>query len=340
MPRSDPRAAAGVARPAFSTGMLMGAILTITALVAVPVEAQPAKFPDRQIRFVVPFAPGGGVDATARLIAQQMQDKQGAQVVVENRAGSNGTVGGLHVQQSAADGYTLLYSGATHVMARFVMSKAPYDPVTEFTPIARTGEAPLIVVIAPAAPHQTLKDIVAQVKRAPDSWTAAVPTLGAPGHLATLLFGKLAGVKLTILPFRGTAPALNDVAGGHVSMLIDAGIALLPAAQGGTVKAVAITTAKRSALAPDLMTAAESGMPGLEFVSWYGVFGPKGLPADVVSKLNAMINAAVADLGQSGRFATLGVEPVAESAAQFATYIDADVARNADLLKAAGFKPE
>ena len=302
--------------------------------------AQGGKFPDRQIRFVVPFAPGGGVDASARLIAQMMQDKQGAQIVVENRAGSNGTVGGLNIQQAAPDGYSLLYSGATHVMARFVMSKAPYDPVADFTPIARVGEAPLVVVISPKLPFQSLKDLAEEARKNPDKFTAATPTLGSPGHLASLLFAQLANVKLTILPFRGTAPALNDVAGGHVPMLIDAGIALLPAAQGGTVKAVAITTKKRSALAPQLPTSAESGMPGLEFVSWYGVFGPKGMPAEIVTRLNAMINEATRELERSGRWATLGVEPVVETPAEFAKYIDADMARNSELLKAANFKPE
>ena len=313
---------------------------TLAATVSIgPAVAQSPAFPDRPIRFIVPFAAGGGVDATARLIAQAIQEKQGAQVVIENRAGSNGTIGGVAVQQSAADGYTLLYSGATHVMARYVMSKAPYDPVADFTPVARTGEAPLVVVIGPKAPHQTLKDIVAEIGKAPDKWTAAVPTLGSPGHLATLLFGKLAGVKLTILPFRGTAPALNDVAGGHVSMLIDAGIALLPAANGGTVKAIAITTPKRSSLAPNLKTSAESGMPGMEYVSWYGVFGPKGMPPELVAKLGRMINTGVKDVAASGKFATLGVEPVSETPEQFARYIQTDVARNAELLKAADFKP-
>lgn len=302
--------------------------------------AQTAKFPDRPIRFVVPFAAGGGVDATARLIAQQIQDKQGAQTLVENRAGSNGTVGGVAVQQATADGYTLLYSGATHVMARYVMSKSPYDPVTDFTPIARTGEAPLVVVASPKVTQPTLKDIVAEVKKSPDKWTFAVPTLGAPGHLATLLFGKLAGTKLTILPFRGTAPALNDVAGGHVQILIDAGVVLLPAAQGGTVRAVAITTPKRSSLAPNLNTAAESGMPGMEFVSWYGVWGPKGMAGDVTAKLNQMINLAVADLNKDGRFAKIGVDGVNETVDQFGAYIVKDVARNSELLKAADFKPQ
>lgn len=311
----------------------------VLAAIASQAMAQ-GKFPERQIRFVVPFAPGGGVDATARLIAQQIQDKQGAQTIVENRAGSNGTIAGVHVQQSTPDGYTLLYSGATHVMARFVMSKAPYDPVTDFAPVARTGEAPLVVVASPKVTQTTLKDIVAEVKKAPDKWTFAVPTLGSPGHLATLLFGKLAGVKLTILPFRGTAPALNDVAGGHVPILIDAGIVLLPAARGGTVKAIAITTPKRSSLAPELPTSTESGMPGMEFASWYGMWGPKGMPAGVAAQLNRMVNAAVADLVKDGRFAKLGVEGVQESVEQFTAYIAKDVGRNSELLKAADFKPE
>lgn len=320
-------------------------LFRFTAVAAAALAASAAaafaqgKFPERQIRFVVPFAPGGGVDATARLIAQQIQDKQGTQVIVENRAGSNGTIAGGYVQQAAPDGYTLLYSGATHVMARYVMSKAPYDPVTDFTPVARTGETPLVVVASPKLAETSLKEIVAEVKKAPEKWTFAVPTLGSPGHLATLLFGKIAGVKLTILPFRGTAPALNDVAGGHVPILIDAGVVLLPAAAGGTVKAIAITTAKRSNLAPDLKTSAESGMPGLEFASWYGMWGPKGMPADVTAKLNQMVNLAVAALVKEGRFAKVGVEGVQETAQQFAAYIAKDVARNAELLKSANFKP-
>ena len=324
--------------------MLKAIAIAVTALTAaLPVGAalaQGVKFPDRQIRFVVPFAPGGGVDATARLIAQQIQEKQGAQVLVENRAGSNGTIAGIHVQQASPDGYTLLYSGATHVMARSVMAKAPYDPVTDFTPIARTGEAPLIVVIAPNLTVNSLKELADAARKNPEKWTAATPTLGSPGHIATLLFAKLADIKLTVLPFRGTAPALNDVAGGHVPMLIDAGIALLPMAQGGKVKALAITTAKRSALAPELMTSAESGMPGLEFASWYGAWGPKGLAPDVAAKLNAMINQAVTELATDGRLAKLGVEPVTESTDKFTAFIKMDVERNAELLKTSGFKPE
>ncbi len=320
--------------------LLRSATLATAILAATSAQAQTGKFPDRQIRFVVPFAPGGGVDATARLIAQQIQDKQGAQTIVENRAGSNGTIAGSAVQQSAADGYTLLYSGAPHVMARLVMSKVPYDPQADFTPVARTGEAPLVVVVSPKVTQRSLKEIVDEVKKAPDQWTFAVPTLGSPGHLATLLFGKLAGITLTTLPFRGTAPALNDVAGGHIPVLIDAGIVLLPAAAGGTVRAVAITTAKRSSLAPDVPTAAESGMPGLEAASWYGIWGPKGLPHDVTARLNQMINQAIGEIVREGRFAKLGVEGVQETPAQFATYIAKDVSQNADLLKAANFKPE
>lgn len=320
--------------------LLRSATLAAAILSATAVWAQTGKFPDRQIRFVVPFAPGGGVDATARLIAQQIQDKQGAQTIVENRAGSNGTIAGSAVQQAPADGYTLLYSGAPHVMARLVMSKVPYDPQADFTPVARTGEAPLVVVVSPKVTQKSLKEIVDEVKKAPDQWTFAVPTLGSPGHLATLLFGKLAGITLTTLPFRGTAPALNDVAGGHIPVLIDAGIVLLPAAAGGTVRAVAITTARRSSLAPEVPTAAESGMPGLEAASWYGVWGPKGLPDDVAGRLNQMINAAIGEIVKEGRFAKLGVEGVQETPAQFAAYIAKDVSQNAELLKAANFKPE
>lgn len=319
---------------------IVRAALACVALSAAPAYAQQTgAFPDRTIRFIVPAAPGGGIDVTARLIAQVLQDKQGVQAVIENRAGSNGTIGGLAVQQSAPDGYTLVYSAATFPMARHVMSKVPYDPIGDFTPIARTGEAPLVMVIANKLPQTSLKDVAASVKAAPQEWTAGVPTLGSPGHLATILFGKLAGASVTVLPFRGTAPALNDVAGGHIQMLIDAAIVLVPASRQGTVRAIAMTAGKRSSLAPEIPTAAEGGLPGMEVATWYGAWGPKGVPAPIVAKLNAMINAATVELARTGKLTPLGIEPVTETPEQFGRFVDAEVARNAELLKLANFKP-
>jgi len=308
-------------------------------LIARPARAESYPVASRPIRLVVPFAPGGGVDVLARLYAEALKDAHGLTVVVENRGGANGSLGGQMVHQAAPDGYTLLFSASTHTMARLVMRNAPYDPLTEFTPIARVGEAPMLVIMSADRPQKTIAEVIADAKKAPERWIFAASSLGSMGYLATVAFNQNAGLNLAITSYRGTAPALTDVAGGHVQLMIDPLLVLLPQARGGQVKALAITTPKRSALAPDIPTAAESGMTGLEFVSWYGFWGPKGLPAEVVAWINTAANAATRDLVKSGRFAELGQEPVTGTPEDFGRYIEADFARNAALLKAAKFEP-
>lgn len=296
-------------------------------------------FPNRPIRLIVPFAAGGGVDVFARVLAEKLKETKGYTVVVENRGGANGAVGGAAVKQSDADGYTLLFSAATHLMAQQVMKNAPYDPIADFTSIARVGEAPMLLVMSPKLPQKNIAEVVADARKQPDKWTFATAALGAPGHLATVAFNRLSGLKLMIIPYRGTAPGLTDVAAGNVQLMIDPVLALLPMAQGGQVKGLAVTSAKRSALAPDIPTAAESGLPGLEHATWYGVWGPKGIPADVVTTLNAAINESIKALAQEGRLAKLGIEPVSETPEQFLEFSKKDLTRNTDLLKSVDFQP-
>ena len=292
-----------------------------------------------QVRLVVPFAAGGGVDVFARLLADQLKQQHSYTVVVENRAGANGTIGGLSIRTAEPNGTALLFSAGTHVMARHVMKSPPYDPIADFTPIARAGEAPMMLVMAPDRKPRSVAEVIAEARQQPDKWTFSTSALGAPGHLATVAFNHLAGLNLTIVTYRGTAPALTDVAGGHVQLMIDPLIALLPMALDKKVIGVAVTTSKRTKLAPDLPTAAESGLPGLDYSTWYGVWGPKGMPADLVAKLNATINSAVAQLDRGGKLAILGIEPVAETPEQFSMFSNSYAARNAELLKAAKFEP-
>lgn len=304
-----------------------------------PALAQ-GKFPDGTMRLVVPFAAGGGVDQAARLLSRQLQTDLGINVIVENRAGASGTIGGKAVQTAPPDGMTLLFSAATHVLAQQVLANPPYDPQTDFAPVARVGEAPLLLVIPPSAPQNTLKEVLDAARAQPEKWTAALPALGAPSHLATLLMAKQGNVKLTMTPYRGTAPALADVAGGHVQLLMDSIISLQGMARSGKVKPIATTSAKRSGVAPDVPTAAESGFPGLVYNTWYGVWAPKGTPPDRVQFLNKAINKANAELARSGSYTALGVLPVLETTDQFRQFVAADVTRSAELLREAGFKPE
>lgn len=301
--------------------------------------AQSATFPDRPIRLVVPFAAGGGVDVFARLLADQLKQQSNYAFVVENRAGANGTVGGISVRNAEPNGYTWLFSAGTHVMARFVMKSPPYDPLTDFIPIARAGDAPMMLVMAPDRSPRTVAELIAEAKKQPAKWTFSTSALGAPGHLATVGLNHLAGLNLTIVTYRGTAPALTDVAGGHVQLMIDPMIALLPMAQDKKVIGLAVATAKRTRLAPEYPTAAESGLPGMDYASWYGVWGPKDMPAELVTRLNAIINAAVAQLDKEGKLAQLGIEPRSDTPAQFAEFSATYAKRNAELLKAANFEP-
>lgn len=312
----------------------------VAGLCLVHTHARAEAYPNQTIKIVVPFAPGGGVDAVARLISEKLKTQLNVPVIVENRAGASGTIGGAHVERSTPDGYTLLLSSNTHTMAKYVIANAPYDPLKDFTFVARVGSAPLMTVLAPDKPQKTLAEIAQAIKTSPDKWTAGTPALGSPSHIATIAFMRLTGAKLTITPYRGTAPALSDVAGSHIQLLTDAMLVLYPMAKGGKVKGIAITGDKRSEIAPDVPSAAESGVPGLDVTAWYGVWGPKGLPDDIVKKLNAAVVQATKELAQENKLQQLGAEPVYETPEQFRAFTEKEVARNAELLNSVGFKPE
>lgn len=318
---------------------LVSAAIGIGAAFAPSVLWAAGDYPNRPIKMIVPFAPGGGVDVFARLIAQKLRDTKGWTVVVDNRSGANGSVGGNAVRKSDPDGYTILFSAGTHVMAKSVMKIPPYDPIADFAPIALAGEAPMILVTSPQRPEKTITEIIASARKKPEEWNFAASALGSPGHLAELEFNRLANLNLNVVPYRGTAPGLLDVAAGNVQLMIDPVLALLPSAQSGNVKAIALTSAKRTSLAPDVPTAAESGLPGLDMASWYGVWGPKELPDDLVKQLNAAVNEAVKALADSGQLAKIGIEPVTESPKAFDTFQRAYQKKGSDLLEAAKFEP-
>jgi tripartite-type tricarboxylate transporter receptor subunit TctC len=326
-------------RDAIVSMLAAGTALTPAALAPGAAHAQ-AGFPSRTIRIVVPVAAGGGVDVFARLIADKIRAFRNVNFIVENRAGGNSTIGGLEVQRAAPDGYTVLFHASTHIIARQVMRIVPYDPVADFTPIALAGQAPLVFIIANNRPEKTLAAIVASAKKDPNAWSFATASLGAPGHLAAVAFNQFNDLNLPIIVYRGTAPAVNDVAGGHVPMMIEAILALLPMVRAGSVRAIAVTSSKRNSLAPEIPTMAEVGLPALNFGAWWGMWGPPGLPADLARTINGWVNEAVKELAAEGRLAALGIEPAQETPQSFAQLIATDLDRSAKLLKAANFQPE
>jgi tripartite-type tricarboxylate transporter receptor subunit TctC len=299
-----------------------------------------SNFPDRPIRVIVPVSPGGGVDTFARLIAAKIGEQRKVEFVVENRTGGNGTVGGLDVRRATPDGYTVLFHASTHNVARLVMRDVSYDPIRDFTPIALAGEAPLIHIIANNRPEKTVKDVIAAATAKSEEWSFATAQLGAPGHLAEVAFNQYTGLNVPIVVYRGTAPAANDVAGGHVPMMIEAILSLLPLVKGGSVRAVAVTSKKRSTLAPDVPTMIELGLPQLDFGAWWAMWGPPGMSAALVQTLNGMVNDAIRALAAEGRLNALGIEPAARSPEEFARYLQIDLDRSEKLLRAAKFEPQ
>ena len=313
--------------------------LTFTLCAAAAIASAQTK-PQGPIKLIVPFAAGGGVDSAARLIAKNIQANLNVTVTVENKPGANGSIGGKFVQTAAADGQILLFSASTQALTKLVTANPPYDPWTDFSYVARVGEAPLLMVISPGLPQTKLKEVIDATKQNPDKWTAGLPALGAASHLATLMLAKEGNLTLTTSVYKGTAPALTDVAGGHAQILIDSIISLQSMAKAGRVKPIVVTSQKRSAVMPGVPTAAESGYPRFVTESWYGIWAPKGTPDDRVQFLNKAVNEAVSQLTKSGAFEQLGIEPVVETTEEFKKYTSKYIAENAALLKDAGFKPE
>jgi tripartite-type tricarboxylate transporter receptor subunit TctC len=316
-------------------------ILAIPTLLAAPAVQAQASWPGRgPIRVIVPFTPGGATDGMARVTTGKLQEKLNQTIIVENRPGANGAVGGQFVAQAAPDGYTFCFSASIQVLARFVMRNPGYDPVADLLPVVRVGQGPLLLIQHAQRPQTTLAETLAAVRANPRDWSFAVSSLGAAGHLATIEFIRQAGVDLIQVPYRGTAPAITDVVAGTTQLMFDPILATLPQVRGGRVRGLAITASARSAAAPEIPTAQEAGMPGLDIQSWWGLWGPRGLPAEIPARIGEVLRTGMFEPDVIQRVATLGIEPLAEPAAEFAAFIQRDVTRAQELLRLANFQPE
>ena len=309
-------------------------------LLAAPAVLAQGTWPSRPVRVIVPFTPGGATDGMARVTTGKLAEKLGQPFVVENRAGANGAVGGIAVAQAAPDGYTLCFSASIQAMARLVMRNPGYDPLVDLLPVARVGEGPLLLVMNAARAPGTLAELVAAIRANPRDWAFAVSSLGAAGHLATIEFVRQVGVDITQAPYRGTAPALTDVVAGNVQLMFDPILATLPQVRTGRVKGMAITAPARSAAAPEIPTAAEAGMPGLDIQSWWALWGPRGLPAEITARIGEALTPGMFEPDVLARVGTLGITPKAEIGADFAAFIQRDFARSQELLRIANFQPE
>jgi tripartite-type tricarboxylate transporter receptor subunit TctC len=318
-------------------------LATAAGLLAAPaLHAQGAPWPQpgRPVRVIVPWPPGAANDALGRLFAQKIQDKLGGTAVVENRTGGAGLIGTTAVLQAAPDGYTLMASAFNTAVMPLVLKGATFDPEKDLAMCARTARAPLVLVVSGARPERTLREVLAAAKAKPRDWTFAISSLGSAGHLATIDLIRRSGVDIELAPYRGTQPALTDLMGGSVQLLIDPSFALLPATQDGRVRALGIATRERSPLAPDVPTMAEAGMPGYEFQSWYGIWAPKGTPVAIQQKINTLMNETMREPEISERLKNQLLEPVTETIEEARQFIASEIVRARELLKLVNFEPQ
>ena len=319
-----------------AVGSLVAAAAAALALAAAPVRAD---YPDRPIHLVVPFPAGGGADILARTIMPRVARELGTTIVVENRPGAGGNVGAEYVARAAPDGYTLLYgTNGTHAINRALYGSLAFDPVRDFAPVSRMTQIAALVVVYPGLPVATVGELVAYAKANPGKVFFASAGNGTTSHLAGELFRTVAQVDVVHTPYRGGALAANDLMGGHVALMIDVMPNVLPLAQGGKLRALAVTTAARVPAAPEIPTVAESGLPGFEVSAWDGVLAPAGTPTAVIDRLNAAIRAALADPEVRAALVARGAQPVPGTPEAFARHIAAESEKWAQVVKKAGAK--
>lgn len=314
--------------------------LAIAALaVAMPAFAQP--YPSKPLRLLVGFAPGGANDILARLVGQKISEELGQPVLVENRPGNAGLIAAEAVARAAPDGYTLMLgSTGTNSIAPSLTAKMPYDPVTGLAPVSLVGVAPSCLVVSANVPAQSVRELVALAKARPGRLSYASSGNGTTLHLGGELFKLIAGVDLIHVPYKGNAPALNDVIGGQVDMIFSALPPALPLAKAGKVRILGVTTLERLPAAPELPTVAEQGLPGYEMGTWYGVFATGGSPPEALERLATALRKAVSDAKLREQIGAQGIEPASSTPAEFRAFVGAEIAKWARVVKAAGIKAD
>lgn len=301
--------------------------LAIALCMATSTASLAQGYPNKPIRLVVPFPAGGATDIFARTLSQKMGEKLGTTFVVDNKPGAGGAIGADIGAKAPPDGYTLLLATtSTHSIGPAITPKLPYDTVRDFTPIAHVGDAPSIMLVPNSSPAKTVREWIDYAKKNPDKLNYASSGNGTIVQLTAELFKSQAGVSVTHIPYKGTALAIPDLISGKLDVLFDALPTGMPYVRDGRLRALGVTSLKRSPLAPDLPTVAET-LPGFESNTWFGLYGPKALPADLVSRINTAANEALADPDLRDKLARLGIEPTDSTPRQFAALVAADAAK-------------
>ncbi len=319
------------------SGIAALALIAGSAVAAAPAKDAATDYPNRPIRMVVPFPPGGATDILARVVGKRMTDAWGQNVIIDNRAGAGGTLGANLVAKANPDGYTLLMgTNATHAIAPSLFKSLPYDPLKDFAPITLVAIVPQVVIVNPALPVRNIKELVALAKEKPGTLNFGSAGQGTPGHLGMELFKMMTGTTMTHVPYQGGAPGLAAVAAGQVQFMADNMNSALPFIQSGRVRAIAVTSAKRSGALPDMPTIAEQGVTGFDSGSWFGMFAPAGTPPAIVNKLYTEVVKILQLPDVRQTLAQQGAEVGAITPEQYTALIKADIARWAKVIQAAG----
>ncbi len=322
--------------------VIVGVVLALIAAALAPVTASAQDYPSRTVSVIVPFPPGGSVDGVGRIIVDKLnQTPLGSHFIVENRAGgASGNVGANVVARADPDGYTLLETASLHVVTPFLYKDVPFDVVKDFTPITLIAKGPLIVSTTPSVPANSLKDFFDLVRKDPQKYTFGTTSVGSASHMVVELLKREAKVDTLVIAYKGTGPALTDLMSGQIQLVADPMLSSLPQAQSGRIKALAITSLKRQAAAPEIPTVEESGLPGFEFVSWYGLWGPKNLPPDITAKLQSTVAEILAQPDVKAKLTALGFEAIGSTSDEFAKYIASEMARYGQIIHDANIKAE
>jgi tripartite-type tricarboxylate transporter receptor subunit TctC len=317
----------------------MRAVLFLLCALAVapPVQA----FPEKPVRFVIGFTPGGPSDILARAVGQKLAERWGQQVVVENRPGAGGNLAAEAVAKSAADGYTWLLGNNSILATNHALyRRLPYDPVKDFAPVALVAVQPNILVVHPDVPAKSVADLVALARQSPGKLNYASSGAGAAAHLAGELFKTMAGVDIVHVPYKGAQPALTDLIAGQVQLMFATSASVIPYVKAGRLRALAVTTAQRSPSVPELPTIAEAGLPGFEATTWHGIVVPAATSRAVIEKINADVNAALKEKELNERLAGLGAEVLTGTPDAFAHYIAREIPKWTKVVKDSGARAD
>ena len=310
----------------------------LAALALATASGALAQYPTKPVKVIVPFPPGGPVDGVARQVAHRLSESTGQNFLVENRAGGNSAIGSDAVAKSAPDGYTLLINASIFAINPHLV-RVPYDVQKDFTPVALLAKGPLVVAVTPGLEAKDVRALVAYAKANPGKLAFAIGSNGSAGHLSTELLKRQAGLDFLIVPYKGSAPAYADLMSGQIQGFIEPVLGALPLIRSGRIRALAITSAKPLGALPGVPTVAES-VPGFEFYVWYGLWGPAGLPKDVVDRLSAEANRALASPAMRERFEQQGFEAQTGTPGEFASFVREDSARSAAIIREVGIKAE